>query len=151
MVKVAVWQFAQPMLTNWFEPLHHGVIDGSATWGSQEAHEERKLGGIVEQVHASGGSHVECVVGAAVGEHCGVSSRSLGNTRFVTPCSTLYASPAKTCRDLFCDFHPKRVTLPSFPLRFSLPEMPRPDLPPAFNARLLTSAASGMASISPSP
>src|SRR5580692_9082678 len=49
--------------------------------------------------------------GLAVGEQLGVSSRSLGNTRLVMPISTLYASPEKVVSDLFCAFHPKRVTL----------------------------------------
>ena len=55
----------------------------------------------------------------------GVSSRAVGKTSLVTPISTLYASPAKIVRDLFCAFQPKRVMVPSLPLRFGMPLIPR--------------------------
>ena len=44
------------------------------------------------------------------------------------PISTLYASPENTISDLFCAFQPKRVIVPSLPVRFGRPEMPRNDL-----------------------
>ena len=59
--------------------------------------------------------------GVALKRQPGVSSRSWGKSWFVTPISTLYASPAKMIRDLFCAFHPKRVIVPSFALMFALP------------------------------
>ena len=46
----------------------------------------------------------------------GVSSRSVWNKSFVTPTSTLYASPANSRSDLFWAFHPNRAIVPSFPL-----------------------------------
>src|SRR2546429_7246555 len=63
--------------------------------------------------------------GRGLKRHPGVSDRSWGKSSFVTPISTLYASPEKTRRDLFCAFQPKRVMVPSLPLRFSRPEIPR--------------------------
>ena len=59
--------------------------------------------------------------GVALKEQPSVSSRSCGNSWFVMPISTLYASPANMRRDLFCAFHPKRVMVPSFALRFTFP------------------------------
>src|SRR6516162_7932887 len=41
------------------------------------------------------------------------------------PISTLYASPANITSDLFCAFQPKRVMVPSLPLRLGYPEIPR--------------------------
>src|SRR5215467_8917209 len=46
----------------------------------------------------------------------GLSSRSFGKPRLVTPCSTLYASAANIHKDLFCAFQPNRVMVPSLPL-----------------------------------
>src|SRR6516225_4028128 len=59
--------------------------------------------------------------GVALKRHPGVSSRSWGKSWLVIPISTLYASPANMRSDLFCAFHPKRVIVPSFALRFALP------------------------------
>src|SRR5256885_836693 len=59
--------------------------------------------------------------GVALKTQPGVSSRSCGNSWFVTPISTLYASAENRSRDLFCAFHPKRVIVPSLPLRLALP------------------------------
>jgi len=56
--------------------------------------------------------------------HAGVSSRAVGNWSLVIPISTLYASPAKIASDLFCAFQPKRVIVPSFPLRLGMPPIP---------------------------
>src|SRR5260370_14773115 len=57
----------------------------------------------------------------------GTAERSLGNTSFDTPDSTLYASPAKITRDLFCAFQPNFVTVPSLPFVFRRPPMPSED------------------------
>src|SRR3989442_3283089 len=66
--------------------------------------------------------------------------------------ATLYASPAKRSRDLFCAFHPKRVTVPSLPVVFTWPVMPSARLSPAGSAaRLLLIAVSVMLSINPRP
>jgi hypothetical protein len=43
------------------------------------------------------------------------------------PISTLYASPENIRDDLFCAFHPKRLTVPSFPFLFTCPDLPLPD------------------------
>src|SRR5258705_10632442 len=56
----------------------------------------------------------------------GSVSRSLGKSSLVTPCSTLYASPAKISSDLFCAFQPKRVIVPSLPLVLKRPAIPAP-------------------------
>src|SRR2546426_12609420 len=55
----------------------------------------------------------------------GGNPRSLWNSSLDTPCSTLYASPAKSSSDLFCAFHPNRAMVPSLPFRLGWPEMPR--------------------------
>src|SRR6185295_15575442 len=52
----------------------------------------------------------------------GTADRSLVKFSFETPCSTLYASPAKIISDLFCAFHPNFVTVPSLPEVLSRPE-----------------------------
>src|SRR5437773_320596 len=52
----------------------------------------------------------------------GTADRSLVKFSFETPCSTLYASPAKIISDLFCAFQPNFVTVPSFPDVLSRPE-----------------------------
>jgi hypothetical protein len=49
---------------------------------------------------------------------------SSAKSSFETPCSTLYASPAKIRSDFFCAFQPKRATVPSLPERFRTPLMP---------------------------
>src|SRR5450755_2495178 len=89
------------------------------------------------------------------------SSRSFGKTSFVTPISTLYASPAKTVSDLFCAFQPKRVTPPSLGLVLSVPPtrptLSRPAIPlwafwrDGSAARFARRVESGMDSISPAP
>ena len=89
--------------------------------------------------------------GSGLKTHPCVSSRSWGNSSFVTPCSTLYASPENIMRDLFWAFHPNRVIVPSFPLRFSRPLIPNN----FFRARLeflfSSMTLSGIFSISPAP
>src|SRR6266852_2267282 len=55
------------------------------------------------------------------------SSRSVWNSSFVMPISTLYASPEKSSRDLFCAFQPNRAIVPSLPLLFAMPVMVRRD------------------------
>ncbi len=59
------------------------------------------------------------------GRRANSSSLSFAKISFVIPISTLYASPANRSSDLFCAFHPKRVTVPSFPVVFTCPFMPR--------------------------
>src|SRR5512142_886164 len=53
-----------------------------------------------------------------------LSCRSFGKLTLETPCSTLYASPAKISSDLFCAFQPKRLVVPSPVARFRIPLMP---------------------------
>ena len=68
------------------------------------------------------------------------------------PISTLYASPVNRSSDLFCAFHPKRVTVPSLPAVFTCPVMPRSRFNPAGSeARLFLMVASVMLSIKPPP
>src|ERR1035438_3698409 len=62
-------------------------------------------------------------------------------------------------RDLFCAFHPKRVMVPSFALRFTFPlrcalawpEIPKADFADASAFIFATMAESGIASMSPAP
>ena len=62
-------------------------------------------------------------------------------------------------RDLFCAFHPKRVMVPSFALRFTFPprcafgcpEMPKVDFRDESACIFARIAESGIASISPAP
>jgi hypothetical protein len=62
-------------------------------------------------------------------------------------------------RDLFCAFHPKRVMVPSFALRFTFPlrcafawpEMPKDDFVVASDAKFARMAESEIASMSPAP
>src|SRR5260370_5560712 len=62
-------------------------------------------------------------------------------------------------RDLFCAFHPKRVMVPSFALRFTFPlrcafgcpEIPIADFSDASDFIFARMAESGIASISPAP
>ena len=61
------------------------------------------------------------------------------------------ASPAKIIRDLFCAFHPKRVTDPSLPLVLSIPPIPSWLFCDALAARFACSVVSGVFSTSPSP
>src|SRR4029079_19522537 len=79
------------------------------------------------------------------------AERSLLNSSFDTPCSTLYASPANTSSDLFCAFQPNRVTVPSLPLRLSSPPTPQPLLALLFEARLATRSSSDTPSSRPRP
>jgi len=80
---------------------------------------------------------------------------SLGNNSLVTPISTLEASPANISNDLFCAFQPKRVMVPSLPLRLKVPEMPSAAAAAAVAglliARLFTRVWSGVASTRPKP
>ncbi len=62
------------------------------------------------------------------------SGRSCVNASLLTPCSTLYASPAKITSDLFCAFQPKRLIVPSLPLWLKVPLVPNA---PAFAARVV--------------
>jgi len=70
---------------------------------------------------------------------------------FVTPCSTLYASPAKIDSDLFCAFQPNRVMEPSLPLRLKCPPIAAAALCAAVPLNRLTSCSSEVFSTRPSP
>src|SRR5580765_6040570 len=76
------------------------------------------------------------------------SGRSCVNASLLTPCSTLYASPAKITSDLFCAFQPKRLIVPSLPLWLKVPLVPNV---PAFAAALFSKVESSMFSINPRP
>src|SRR5437762_11758416 len=51
-------------------------------------------------------------LGTVANWQAGLVSRSLWNTSFEIPISTLYASPEKISRDLFWAFHPNLVRVP---------------------------------------
>ena len=57
----------------------------------------------------------------------------------------------KTRSDLFCAFQPKRVTVPSLPLRFGRPPIPSACFAAASAARFARIVASGISSMSPDP
>src|SRR5579862_9559540 len=77
--------------------------------------------------------------------------RSLGNSSFETPCSTLYASPTNMSTDLFWAFQPKRVMVPSLPLVLNTPPILRAERADAVEARFACNTESGVASTSPRP
>src|SRR5260370_37636436 len=89
--------------------------------------------------------------GVALKTQPGTAERSFMNTSLATPCSTLYASPAKMSNDLFCAFHPKRVTVPSLPIVFSFPWMPRAARCAAVESRFAFNLASRLFSPTPNP
>jgi len=91
------------------------------------------------------------VLGVATAAQSAFSSRFCGNNSFVTPTSTLYASPEKSSSDLFCAFHPKRVIVPSLRLVLKRPRIPSALFRVAFDASFVLSAPSALASIKPSP
>src|SRR6266849_5293025 len=120
-VRVSVWHKAQPIRPKSRWPFW---ADGDCATGVGGAERRMKAANI-----AVSEAPVAALFPARLVESSGLGlywqpaavARSLGNTSFETPCSTLYASPAKMSSDLFCAFQPKRVIDPSFPVRFSLP------------------------------
>src|SRR5579864_2133746 len=76
---------------------------------------------------------------------------SLGNTSLDTPCSTLYASPENTIRDLFWAFQPKRVMVPSFPAVLKVPAIRAAVRATCVAARFACRTESGVASTKPRP
>ena len=68
----------------------------------------------------------------------GASLRSLEKISSVTPCSTLQASAANNCSDLFRAFQPKRVIVLSLPLRFSRTRRVRDGLDQGVGMRKIT-------------
>src|SRR5262245_22781593 len=131
-----VWQSAHPAELNRALPLSidaeltlptTGLVLVYAMTGVGGARNRMKLAKLTASLDIRCGcvsSKFRRSSGYWLGVHVGVSSRSCGNKSFETPCSTLYASPAKIISDLFCAFHPKRVTVPAFPSRFSCPLTP---------------------------
>src|SRR6202521_371084 len=126
-VNEGVWQIAQPTIAKTARPF---TVDGVSGAGGGGARIRRKSAnaykseitavfwlGVVVEV----GVKLSVSSGVALKTQPGVSSRSWGNSWFVTPILTLYASAANRRRDLFCAFQPKRVIVPSFALRFVLP------------------------------
>src|SRR5712664_1959511 len=116
-----------------------GRCGGSGRGRAEHAHEVGKRFDVRKdrRVRTAGGSgsrrEVECVLRSGVKE---TARRFVALLREklvgVTPISTLYASLANRRRDLFCAFHPKRVMVPSFALRFTFPlrcEFACPEIP----------------------
>src|SRR5271165_6736394 len=126
-VNEGVWQWAQPIPAKVPRPFS---LDGVAGAGVGGANIRMKLANpsmsemtAVFELPVVVGVVVKLSVSSGVGlkRQPGVSSRSCGKSWFVIPISTLYASLANIRRDLFCAFHPKRVMVPSFALRFTFP------------------------------
>src|SRR3984893_16455700 len=126
-VNEGVWQWAQPTFVKVARLL---TLDGVSGAGMGGAKMRMKLV-TASMSEMTAGLEVAAPVGAvvklsgsfgvAMKRHAGVSSRSCGNSWFEIPISTLYASLDNMSRDLFCAFHPKRVMVPSFALRFAFP------------------------------
>jgi hypothetical protein len=129
--------------------LRHGAVDGTAGGRRQESHEIGEVSDVVETAASTWPPSLKMLLGAATGEQFLVSSRSVLNSRFEMPISTLYASPANNSKDLFWAFQPNRVTVPSFPFRFRRP--PIPSRPPPLISRFCCRAESEIASINPNP
>ena len=120
-VKVGVWQWAQPISTNSRDTRFTVLSLGPRAGGARNIMKLAKLVGSSNTAASVSPPMWKVSLGGADGEQLGVSSRSVGNRKFVMPISTLYASPAKISSDLFCAFQPKRLTVPSLALRFSAP------------------------------
>src|SRR6202030_287058 len=139
-VNEGVWQCTQPVFVKRARPLTMDGVSGAGVGGasirmkSANASMSERTAVLGLEVGVEGVMKLTVSSGVALKRQPGVSSRSWGKSWFVTPISTLYASPAKMIRDLFCAFHPKRVIVPSFALMFALPlrcalgwpEMPNP-------------------------
>src|SRR5271165_7517269 len=137
-VSEGVWQWTQPIFAKVPRPFS---LDGVAGAGAGGASIRMKLANAsmsemtaVFELPVVAGVGVKLSVSSGVGlkRQPGVSSRSCGKSWFVIPISTLYASLANIRRDLFCAFHPKRVMVPSFALRFTFPlkcEFGCPEIP----------------------
>src|SRR5712692_3951672 len=137
-VSVSEWQSTQPM------PGSELVPNNARPWSSDDD-AVVGVGGAKNRMNPAklrtsddiwlavpvvppGGSGLTMLVessGVGLNSQPGAVSRSFGKFSLDTPCSTLYASPAKMSKDLFCAFHPKRVTAWSFPVRFKRPKIPR--------------------------
>src|SRR6516162_2973537 len=103
-------------------------LDGVGAAGAGGASIRTKLANATMSEITAGFEVPEVVVvklsvslGVGTNRQPGVSSRSCGNSWLEMPISTLYASPANISRDLFCAFQPKRVMVPSLPLRLTVP------------------------------
>src|SRR5215475_13304387 len=142
---VGLWQTAQPTALNNWPPL---VIDCAETRcplsttapGFGGARRRMKLANA-ETSSITAGAGVWCGFDASSGyplpprpkqlagrpKTCSSSGvgRSCVNSRLLMPISTLYASPAKICSDLFCAFQPNREMVPSLPLLLKSPLIPR--------------------------
>src|ERR1700676_1728310 len=164
-VSEGVWQWTQPIVAKVARPFS---LDGVAGAGEGGASIRIKLAkasmsertAVFELPEVAGvGEKLSVSSGVALKIQSGVSSRSCGKSWFVTPISTLYASLANRRSDLFCAFHPKRVMVPSFALRFTFPlrcafacpEIPIADFSDALECMLARMAESGIASMSPAP
>src|ERR1700722_1098827 len=126
-VNEGVWQWMQPIFAKVARPFSlEGVADagvGGASMRMKSANASMSERTAVFELPEVEGAGVKLTVSSGVGlkRQPGVSSRSCGKSWFEIPISTLYASPANMSKDLFCAFHPKRVMVPSFALRFTFP------------------------------
>ena len=165
MVNEGVWQWIQPILAKVARPFSLDGVAGAGVGGASIRMKLAKasmseMTAVFELPVAAGvGVKLSVSSGVALKRQPGVSSRSCGNSWFVTPISTLYASLANMRRDLFCAFHPKRVMVPSFALRFTFPlrcafacpEIPNADFSDTLDCMFARMAESGIASMSPAP
>src|SRR5215469_1304432 len=126
-VSEGVWQCAHPIRTKTARPFTVEGVSGAGIGGASIRMKFAKAS--ISEITAglwlepAGELGVKFSVSSGVGLkiHPAVSSRSWEKSWFVTPISTLYASPANISSDLFCAFQPKRVMVPSLALRLTLP------------------------------
>src|SRR5260370_20069360 len=162
-VRFTEWHSEQPTLTNRFDPLLVDCVGGAGGAGADRRMKSAKFA-TSDDISET----VPIVVpklgllflpfrillvssGVALKTQPAVALRSFCNTSLVTPCLTLYASPANISNDLFWALHPKRVMEPSLPEVLKLPPIPYWFLVFCVEERLDCRAASGVFSTSPRP
>src|SRR5579859_5841575 len=125
-VSEVLWHRLHPMLLNSDCPFSSDEVCVVGTGGAERRMNAAKLI-MSEGVVLPPEPMLVWSSGVALNTQPAVTPRSFGKTSFDTPCSTLYASPAKISSDLFWAFQPKRVTVPSLPLVFRRPPIPSCD------------------------
>src|ERR1043165_296840 len=129
-VRLREWQCTQPTLSNSAEPRVAAADKGAGVGGADRRMKFANctMSEVPPSLVEIGSS------GVGLKTQPGTAERSLVKPSLLTPCSTLYASPAKKVSDLFCAFQPNLVTVPSLPLVLRRPLMPSAALAEAFAA-----------------
>src|SRR3954470_18694389 len=109
-VSVSVWQCTQPTPGSLLVPKSAAPRFSEALLVVAAGGAERRMNAANSTVSpASPVTGSVASSGVALYWQPAAVARSLGKSSLETPCSTLYASPAKMSSDLFCAFQPKRV------------------------------------------